>query len=75
MNPFSNKWLVGAMIVVVLLQLLAVYHPAMQKILHTTSLEFSDWLIAIGIAFSIIIVEEIRKAITRRLLDIGCSKY
>ncbi len=75
MNPFSNKWLVGAMIVVVLLQLLAVYHPIMQKILHTTSLEFSDWLIAIGIAFSIIIVEEVRKAITRRLLDIRCSKY
>lgn len=65
MNPFSNKWLVGAIIIVVLLQLLAVYHPIMQKILHTVPLELSDWLIAIGISFSIIIVEELRKLMYR----------
>jgi len=65
MNPLSNKWLVGAIIIVVLLQLLAVYHPLMQKILHTAPLELSDWLIAIGISFSIIIIEEIRKLLYR----------
>ena len=66
MNFFSNKWLIAAMFIVVFLQLLAVYHPVMQKILRITALEFSDWLTAIAIAFSIIIIEEIRKAIYRK---------
>ncbi len=66
MNFFSNKWLIAAIFVVISLQLLAVYHPVMQKILHTTALGFSDWLIAIGIAFSIIIIEEIRKIVYRK---------
>jgi len=61
MNPFSNKFLVGATIVVILLQLLAVYNPFMQKILHTTPLSGSDWLLAVAVALSIIVVEEIRK--------------
>lgn len=66
MNFFSNKWLIGAMFVVVFLQLMAVYNPIMQKILRTTALEFSDWLIAIAIAFSIIIIEEFRKVVYRK---------
>ena len=66
MNFFSNKWLIAATFIVVFLQLLAVYHPMMQKILRTTALELSDWLIAVAIAFSIIIIEEIRKAIYRK---------
>ncbi|MEK7555287.1 MAG: HAD-IC family P-type ATPase [Patescibacteria group bacterium] len=67
MNFFSNKWLIGAMFVVISFQLLAVYHPIMQRILHTAALELSDWLIAIAIAFSIIIFEEVRKAIYRKI--------
>ena len=65
MNPFSNKFLVGATLIVVTLQLFAVYNPFMQKILHTTSLASADWLIIIPIACSIILVEEIRKLFAR----------
>lgn len=68
MNFFSNKWLIGATFIVIFFQLLAVYHPVLQKILRTTALELSDWLIAIAIAFSVIIIEEIRKAIYRRFV-------
>ncbi|MFH0791648.1 MAG: HAD-IC family P-type ATPase [bacterium] len=68
MNPFSNKFLVGATMVVIFLQLFAVYNPFMQKFLHTTSLEFSEWLIVITIAASIILVEETRKFFYRRKL-------
>jgi Ca2+-transporting ATPase len=68
-NPFSNKWLLFMMPVVVSLQLLAVYHPTMQKILRTTALEPSDWLIAAVFAFSIIILEEIRKFLYNILYD------
>lgn len=66
LNPFSNKFLVGSTIVVILLQLLAIYHPFMQRILHTTALGLNDWLLIIPMAASIMVVEEIRKAMTRR---------
>jgi len=61
MNPFSNKFLVGATLIIISLQLLAVYHPLMQKFLRTSPLEFSEWLVIIPVAASIILVEEIRK--------------
>ncbi len=66
MNPFSNKFLVGATITVITLQMFAVYAPFMQKFLRTTALDLSDWLLIIPIAASIIIVEEIRKFFYRR---------
>ena len=68
MNPFSNMYLVGATTIVISLQLFAFYNPFMQKILHTTSLSLSEWLIIIPIAGSIILVEEIRKFFYRRRL-------
>ncbi len=68
MNPFKNKWLVGATATVIFLQLFAIYNPFMQKFLRTTSLELSDWLLIIPIAASIILVEEIRKFFHRRKL-------
>jgi Ca2+-transporting ATPase len=66
-NPFSNKFLLGATFIVIVLQLLAVYTPVLQKILHTVSLGRFDWLIIISIALSIIFVEEIRKFFARRI--------
>jgi len=60
-NPFSNKFLVGATAIVVTLQILAVYNSFLQKILHTVPLTMYDWLLAITVALSIVIVEELRK--------------
>lgn len=67
-NPFSNKFLVGSMGIVIILQLFAVYNPLAQKILHTVPLAFSEWLTIIPVAFSIIVIEEIRKFFYRRTL-------
>jgi len=64
-NPFSNKFLVGATGVVIGLQLLAVYNPFFQKVLRTVPLDGKDWAVIIGVAFSIVIVEEFRKVIYR----------
>ena len=61
MNPFSNMFLVGTTTMVVCFQLAAVYTPFLQKILHTTPLSLSEWLLIIPVACSIIVVEEIRK--------------
>ena len=62
----ANRWLMGATMVVVLLQLLAVYHPALQRILHTVPLSLADWGIIIAAATSIFVVEEARKWLMRR---------
>ncbi|MDP1760427.1 MAG: HAD-IC family P-type ATPase, partial [Candidatus Woesebacteria bacterium] len=66
MNPFSNKFLVGATLIIISLQLLVVYNPFMQKFLHTVPLELSEWLVIVPIAASIVLVEEIRKFFYRR---------
>jgi len=70
MNPFSNKFLVGATLVIISLQLLVIYNPLMQKFLRTTPLELSEWLVIIPIAASIVLVEEIRKLFYRRKVAI-----
>ncbi|MDO8667636.1 MAG: HAD-IC family P-type ATPase [bacterium] len=69
MNPFSNKFLVGATFIVIALQFLAVYNPFMQRFLHTVPLNLTDWLVIISVASSIIFVEEIRKFLFRRKLN------
>ena len=66
MNPFANKFLVGATLIIIPLQLLVIYNPLMQKFLHTTSLGFSEWLLIVPIATSVVLVEEIRKFFYRR---------
>ncbi len=65
LNPLSNKFLVGATIIVVFLQLIAIYLPFMQKFLHTTPLNIIEWIMIILVASSIIWVEETRKYIYR----------
>lgn len=64
-NPSSNKYLMGATCVVISLQVLAVYAPFMQTILHTVPLSLTDWAVIIPMAFTIVIAEEIRKVVYR----------
>ena len=62
---FSNRMLWASLSGVVVLQIIAVqWHPA-QMIFSTTSLGIYDWLMAIGVASSILILEESRKLIWR----------
>jgi Ca2+-transporting ATPase len=69
MNPFSNKFLVGATFIVIVLQLLAVYAPILQKLLHTVPLTLSEWFIIVPVALSIVAVEEVRKFFARRKIN------
>ncbi len=66
MNPFSNMYLVGATVLVIFLQMAAIYTPLMQKILRTVPLELSDWMSIIPIALLIVLAEEVRKVFARR---------
>ena len=65
-NLFSNKYLIGATAVVIVLQILAVYNPYLQSFLGTVPLDLSDWIFIVPAAFSIIAVEEIRKFFFRK---------
>ena len=69
MNFLSNKWLLGATTVVIILQMLAVYNPILQSILRTVPLSLAEWLMIIPIAASIVVVEEIRKFFYRKRIN------
>jgi P-type Ca2+ transporter type 2C len=67
-NPFKNLYLVIALVIVVFLQLAAVYTPFMQELLHTTPITLNEWWLILGVSSLVIVVEEIRKLIARRSL-------
>ncbi|MFA5746558.1 MAG: HAD-IC family P-type ATPase [Candidatus Paceibacterota bacterium] len=66
LNPFSNKMLAGATVIVIGLQVFAVYNPFMQKILHTVPLDLIDWVKIIAVALLIVLAEELRKLWARK---------
>jgi P-type Ca2+ transporter type 2C len=66
-NPFSNIYLVGAQLIVIALQIAAVYTGTFQLILRTTPLTATDWLVVGVVASSILVTEEARKALHRLL--------
>ncbi len=60
---FSNKYLLWAFGVVVILQIVAVYTKPFNNFLNTTAITVSDWVIVIAVALSVILVDEIYKLI------------
>lgn len=60
-----NGWLLVSLVVVVLVQALVVYVPALQSIFGTVPLDPMHWLIALAIASVVLVVGEIDKLITR----------
>jgi Ca2+-transporting ATPase len=65
-NPLDNMSLVAATILVAVLQVSAVYHPFMQRFLHTVPLSASEWGLAFAVSASVIALEEVRKIFARR---------
>ncbi|MDD5144726.1 MAG: HAD-IC family P-type ATPase [Candidatus Pacebacteria bacterium] len=61
MNIFSNKFLVGAVLIGMLMLLSAVYLPPLQNLLRTVSLDQSDWLIVISMGIAELIFVEATK--------------
>lgn len=60
-NPFKNVFLVGSTVLVIGLQLLAIYLPFMQRFLHTVPLTAREWIYAILVGSTVLIFEEMRK--------------
>ncbi len=66
-DTLANRTLLMSLACVVALQVVAVQWPPAQRIMHTTPLALSDWLIAAAVAAGIVVIEEIRKLIMRGL--------
>lgn len=62
---FKNRMLWWSLAGVVGLQALAVHWPPAQSIFGTTDLSATQWAVAVGVASSILILEEMRKAFVR----------
>lgn len=65
---FSNKYLVGAIVLGVLLQLIVIGIPFMQRAFHLQMLDLGGWLIAISLGLVPLLVNEIVKIFIRARL-------
>lgn len=65
-NPFSNLWLFASFIIVFALQIAALNLPFFQKLLHTQSLNYEEWVVILLTSTAIIWVEEVRKVLSKK---------
>ena len=63
---WSNKYLLGAVLLTVALQLIVVYIPALSSIFGICALSFKDLLIAFGVSSIVLWYDETRKFFIRR---------
>ena len=68
---WSNRWLLFGLSIGIVLQIMVIYAPPLQRLFYTTPLEIYEWGVVIGVAAIILIAEEIRKAVSPRLFDTG----
>ena len=66
LSPLGNKWLIAAIAVALLLQVLPIHAPGLRSAFHTTELSLSQWGIVTGLASSVLWAEEIRKLLAWR---------
>ncbi len=62
---FSNKYLVGAIVLGVLLQLIVIGIPFMQRAFHLQMLDLGGWLIAVSLGLVPLLINEIVKIFIR----------
>ena len=62
---FSNRWFWLALVSVLLLQILIIQWSPAEAIFRTTPLTPTDWLIATGVAASVLVFEELRKLLLK----------
>jgi Ca2+-transporting ATPase len=62
---FSNKWLLVAVAGSIALQLAILYIPNLSRLFGVAPLGLNDWILLIGVGSTVIIAEELRKAVFR----------
>jgi len=69
--PWSNGWLVGAIVTSMLLHFAILYIPALASVFGVTALDYSEWRAILWLSFPVILVDEVLKAITRNFMAKG----
>jgi len=64
-RPFTNRWLWGAVVLALALQLLVLYAPPFQRAFGTVALEAGDWLRCVAAASLVLWLREASKLVTR----------
>ena len=64
---FHNRWLWLSLAAVLSLQVLVVHWAPAQAVFRTTDLALADWGLAALVASSVLLIEEVRKLLQRRL--------
>ncbi len=67
----KNRWLLGGIGLAVLIQLAVVYVPPLQRVFYTVPLGIKDWGLVILVASSVLVAEELRKAVAPRIFSKG----
>jgi P-type Ca2+ transporter type 2C len=62
---FSNKWLWGAIVLSLMLQVAVIYVPVLQKAFSTMSLSAGDWLRCAAVGSSVLWLRELSKVAVR----------
>ena len=65
-RPFANRWLNIAILSELVVLVLIVHVPFLQKFFGTFSMKAEDWLLIVGLAATIIPVLELTKWLARR---------
>ncbi|PWB38722.1 MAG: ATPase [Parcubacteria group bacterium] len=63
-RPWRNWYLNISVIIGVLLQLVAIYHPFFNEVLRTTPLSWSEWLLIISVVISAMLLTELIKPLS-----------
>ncbi len=71
LGVFRNRWLIGAIVIAICLQMAVIYAPPLQTAFRTVPLGLDKWGIVIIAPFSLFIIEEARKALFPRLFTLG----
>jgi len=64
-STFRNRWLWSSLGLVLALQVAVTHVGPLQRLFDTTSISPAQWLVCIGVSTSIVVAEEIRKAVVR----------
>ncbi|AZQ65217.1 cation-transporting P-type ATPase [Flammeovirga pectinis] len=64
---FSNKWLIGGVMIMISLQLLLTYAPFMNTLFGTTPIDSKAWGLIIGISTILFLLVELEKFIRNKL--------
>jgi Ca2+-transporting ATPase len=67
LNPFRNKWLFLGILAQIGVLASVVYVPFLQQLFRTSSLSPIDWVVLYTLAPIVLLIEETRKLVTRRL--------